>query len=383
MNRYVDDWLAVVVSLLIALGLVMVFSASAVLVADEGGTGFSMLVRQGIAVGVGLVVCVATAATPTRLLRRYRHGIYAACVAGLLCTYVPGIGVSINGAARWIGFGSVHLQPSEFAKVGVLIALADYLARWRSRLNDWRVVARAMLVPAPAMLLVLFEPDFGTAFIIGVLVALMLVIAGIRGRYILVMGASAVVVGVPVMLLEEYRVERFKSFLDPWAVQDGAGYHVIQSWVAMHSGGLWGEGFGNSLAKLHYLPEPWTDFIGAIIAEELGLVRFLLVLVLYVLLIWRGLVIARRARDAFGTYLAATLAVMVGLEAFLHLGVVTGLVPPKGLVLPFISYGATAMMSHLWAVGILLGIAAEAEPDSAHAWKREEPPMPARMAAEP
>ena len=167
--------------------------------------------------------------------------------------------------------------------------------------------------------------------------------------------------------------------MDPWSVSDNEGHQVIQSWVAMHSGGFWGQGLGNSVAKLHWLPEPWTDFIGAVVAEELGLAAIIGLIGLYSIFLWRGLHIARNARDAFSMLLASTLTLMVGFEAFFNLGVVMGVLPPKGLVLPFISYGATAMMSHLWVIGILLSISAESHnaPVSSGWPKAHEP---ARMA---
>ena len=172
-------------------------------------------------------------------------------------------------------------------------------------------------------------------------------------------------------------MKRLVSFMNPWETMDSEGYHIIQSWIAMHSGGVWGQGLGNSVAKLHFLPEPWTDFIGSVIAEELGLVRLVGVITLYALFVWRGLHIARRARDSFGMYLAGTITVMVGAEAFFNLAVIMGLVPPKGLVLPFISYGASAMMSHLWAVGILLSITAEADDARAiEGWPKRKDPKP-------
>ena len=180
-------------------------------------------------------------------------------------------------------------------------------------------------------------------------------------------------------ILEPYRIKRLTSFVDPWSVSDNEGHQVIQSWVAMHSGGFWGQGLGNSVAKLHWLPEPWTDFIGAVVAEELGLAAIIGLIGLYGVFLWRGLHIARNARDAFSMLLASTLTLMVGFEAFFNLGVVMGVLPPKGLVLPFISYGATAMMSHLWIIGILLSISAESHraPISSGWPKAHEP---ARMA---
>ena len=370
MNRSIDFWLIAVTAMLTVLGLVMVYSASAV-VAGEWGDEMRFLTRQLFSVAAGLVLCGVTAFTPTRVLRRYRYFLYTACVVGLVLTYVPGIQHSANGAERWIGFGAVNLQPSEFAKITVLITLAHFLDRYRGKMADWRVVLAAAMVPVPAMALVIGQPDFGTTAIIGGLCAIMLFVAGLRPHYILGLGGLGSLGAVGLVMSAEYRMDRITSFTDPWASEKAEGYHTIQSWVAMHSGGLWGQGLGNSMAKLHFLPEPWTDYIAAVIAEELGLVRLVLLIVLFGLFVWRGLVIARRAKDAFGMFLASTLTAMIGFEAFFNLAVVMGMVPPKGLVLPFISYGASAMLANLWAVGVLLSIAAEGnEADVADGWPK-------------
>jgi cell division protein FtsW len=361
MNRRIDPWLLAIVAALVALGLVMVYSASAMVVVDWIGDEAQYVKRQLIGIAVGGTLCIGSAVTPMRSFRRYRWLFYFACVTGLILCFVPGIGKSVNGASRWLGFGSANVQPSEFAKIAMLIVLADYLHRWRGHIEDPHVILKSLRIPLPLMLLILWEPDFGTTAIMGGLTAMMLFIAGMRLRHIAITGIATLAIGIPTLLAETYRVRRLISFRDPWADAQGAGFHTIQSWLAMHSGGLWGQGLGNSIAKLHFLPEPWTDYIAAVIAEELGFVRLVMVIGLYGLFVWRGLHIAHRARDAFSTYLAATITGIVGFEAFFNLGVVMGMLPPKGLVLPFLSYGATAMMSHLWAVGILLSIAAEAD----------------------
>lgn len=358
-NRSIDPWLIMTSALLVVFGLVMVYSASAMKAFERSGDETYYLTRQLIALAVGLVCCVTTAVTPMRIVRRYRVMLYAAVIGGLLLCFVPGIRYGANGAYRWIGFGPIHWQPSEFAKIIVLIMLADYLDRSRQHIGDARVVLKAMLVPLPALLLILPQPDFGTTAIIAGLCAIMVFMAGLQIKHTIVAAVAGIFVGIPVMIFEPYRVKRLTSFLDPWQSMEAEGYHVIQSWVAMHSGGFWGQGLGNSVAKLDFLPEPWTDFIGAVIAEELGLVAVLSLIGLYAIFLWRGLYIARHARDSFSMLLAATLTLMVGFEAFFNLGVVMGILPPKGLVLPFISYGATAMMSHMWVIGILLSISAE------------------------
>ncbi len=363
MNRRIDPWLIATSAVLIGIGLVMVYSASAVVATEWTGDPAYFLKRQLMALTAGVVLCAVTAFTPTRTLRRYRGVVYFACVIGLALCFVPGIQYKANGAARWLGFGSVHVQPSEFAKLAVLVSLAHFLDRWRGQLDDWRVLLRAGLIPGFIMVLVLPQPDFGTTAIIGGISAMMLFVAGMRRSHMAGLMGLGLVVGVPLMLAEQYRIKRLTSFTDPWANYEAEGYHIVQSWVAMHSGGLWGQGLGNSMAKLHFLPEPWTDFIAAVIGEELGWIALVALIGVYGMLVWRSLHIARHARDAFGTFLAATLGGMIGLEAFFNLAVVMGIVPPKGLVLPFVSYGSTAMMSHLWAIGLLLSIAAEADPE--------------------
>ena len=383
MNRRIDHWLILIVAALIALGLVMVYSASAVVAADWMGDEAAYLKRQLIALAVGGVMCVASAVTPMRSFRKYGAVFYIACFCALALCFAPGIGREVNGANRWLGFGPANFQPSEFAKIAMMLVMARYLHEWRAYIEDPRVVLRAILIPLPLMALIFPEPDFGTTAIIGGLAALMLFVAGMQHKHIVVAGGLGLVVGVPLMLMKDYRVDRLTSFLDPWGDMQGNGYHTIQSWLAMHSGGLWGQGLGNSIAKLHFLPEPWTDYIAAVIAEELGFMRLVIVIGLYGLLVWRGLDIASRARDAFSAYVATAITGMIGFEAFFNLGVVMGLLPPKGLVLPFISYGSTAMMSHLWAVGLLLSIAAEAEDvrrpatdESGGGWLK--PPSPPR-----
>ena len=369
MNRSIDPWLISFTMLLIVAGLVMVYSASAVVALDASGDEARYFVRQLIAVGVGMLLAAGTAVTPTRIMRKYRWAFYMAVMMALVGTYIPGLSYKANGAARWIGFGAANLQPSEFAKISVLVMLAHFLDRYRRHIGDWRVVVGSILVPAVPCMLVLGQPDFGTTAIIGGLCAIMLFVAGLRVTHILLGGGAAAVAGTLLVMSAQYRMNRITSFTDPWPNEAAEGYHIIQSWVAMHSGGLWGQGLGNSLAKLHFLPEPWTDFIGAVIAEELGLVGIVMLLLAFTGFVWRGLTIARRARDAFGMLMAATLTAMIGFEAFFNLAVVMGLVPPKGLVLPFISYGASAMMANLWAVGMLLSIAAESnDVDVAEGW---------------
>lgn len=384
MNRSTDPWLIAVVVLLLTFGLVMVYSASAVVATEWTGDQMYFFTRQVVAGLFGLALCVGTALTPMKVIRRYGLPLYGGLLALLVLCLVPGIQYKANGAARWIGFGPIHFQPSEFAKIAVLIVLADYLERHRAHLSDVRVLLRAALIPLPAMMLILPEPDFGTTAILAGLCTAMLFVAGMQLSHMAVVAGLGAVVGVPVMLMETYRMQRLTSFMDPWANYDDEGYHVIQGWIALHSGGFWGQGLGKSIAKLHFLPEPWTDFISAVVGEELGLIGLIVLVVLYSAFVWRGLSIARRARDPFSMYLAACLTAGIGLQAFFNLAVVLGLVPPKGLVLPFMSYGSTALQAHLWCVGILLSVASESvEKPLEQGWAGPPPKASAAAPAQP
>ena len=354
-----DRFLIIVVAALLVLGLVMVQSASGPVAAERAGDAFYYVKRQGVGVAVGLVGGAVLAWMPHAWLRRYAWAAYGLSIASLIAVFVPGISHTANGASRWIGLGSFHLQPSEFAKIALALALAHFLDRHSGRLHDLRgVLAPALLIPAPILALVILEPDFGTTVILGGLTVLLLYVAGLSTRYLATVFALGLAAGIPAMLFASYRVARLTSFLDPWADAGGSGYQVIQSMIAFSTGGWIGRGLGEGQAKHLFLPEPWTDFIASVMAEELGLLGFAALLSLYGLLIWRGLVIARRADDLFGNLLASSLTLLLGLQAFFNLGVATGIVPPKGLVLPFLSYGPSALMAHLFTIGLLLNISA-------------------------
>lgn len=359
MTRRFDRKLIAVVLALLVLGLVMVQSASGPVASDRMHDSWFYVKRQIFAMIPGMVGCVALAMVPYEALRKYVWAAYGAVILALLLVFVPGISHGANGATRWIGFGSIHLQPSEFAKIVVVLCMAHFLDQHSGRLNDSkRVLLPALLIPVPLLALVLAEPDFGTTVIIGGMAFLTLYVAGLSTRWIYGIAVSGGLAIIPALTFAAYRMERVKSFLDPWADAAGSGYQVIQSLIAFHSGGLLGRGLGESQAKHLFLPEPWTDFVAAVLAEELGLVGIFALLCLYVILVWRGLSIARNAPDLFGTLTASSLTAALGLQAFFNLGVVTGIVPPKGLVLPFMSYGASAIIAHLYCVGILLNISA-------------------------
>lgn len=360
MKRRYDLPLLFLTLTLVAFGLAMVYSASAFIAADQYKNALHHVTRQGVAAGLGLLFLVVLARLPYKRLRAWSSTLWVLTTASLLLVWVPGVGHAANGSARWFGVGGIHFQPAEFLKVVLLVCLATWLHKNRADIHDKKVLLGAAAGLGIPLVLVALQPDFGSTAIITVLAGLMFFFAGLRWAWI-VAGGGAMVLGLGVLMVAEpYRIKRLMSFVDPFADCSGDGYQVCQSLLAMHHGGLLGQGPGDSSAKLFYLPEPYNDFIAAVLGEEFGLVGIVILLSLYGAFAWRGFSIARRAADPFGALLASTFTTMIVAQACLNLGVVTSLVPPKGLVLPFISYGASAMMVNLAAVGVLLSVSAEA-----------------------
>lgn len=359
MNRRIDHWLILIVLILSVGGMLMVFSASAVGNPSSVGAEFKYLQRQMIAFGVGSVLCIIAALTPIAKIRAWHKILYILCIVALILCFFPIVGHPSHGSYRWIGFGSVNVQPSAFAKIAVLISLAHYLHDWRGQLHQIPVLLKSLAIPGIMVSFIIIEPDFGTTLIISTLCFLMLVIAGMKNSHIVKLLSVLSFLGTIIFFAAGYRRRRFFNFLNPWKDSTGEGYQIIQSWIALHEGGFWGEGLGNSVSKRQFLPEPWTDFIAAVIGEELGFIGILAIILLFAGFLWRGFYIASKAKDAFSMYLATALTLMIVGEAGFNLGVVMGVVPPKGLVLPFISYGASAMMANMLAVGLLLSISSE------------------------
>lgn len=367
-TRRYDVQLGLATLLLLAYGLVMVWSASAFVAQEETNNANHFVIRQLVALSLGAVGLFVARATPYRHLQKYVPFLYALSIGMLLAVGVPGLSHSANGAQRWIGFGGFHFQPAELAKASLLVCFAAYLHKHRANLHD----IRGVLLPAvgwaiPPLALIIVQPDFGSTVIILGLGTVMLVLAGLRLSWVIGAGVALAALVAPVMWFEAYRRERVMSFLDPFSNCSGSAYQVCESLLAMHHGGVWGQGLGDGVAKLLYLPEPYNDFIAAVIGEELGLWGFALLTGLYAWVAWRGFEIARRSQDMFGVLLASTFTLMIVGQACLNLGVVLSLLPPKGLVLPFISYGASAMIINLTAVGVLLSISADMAPEEAGA----------------
>jgi cell division protein FtsW len=275
----------------------------------------------------------------------------------LLLLFIPYIGLKRGGATRWLNLGLFSFQVSEMVKIAMVLFLAHLLARKAHLLKKF---SRGVLVPASItsvlISLILLEPDFGTAVIIASILILMLCVAGSRMTHLILLAAAFIPVGVWLIFHKGYRLARLTAFLDPWKDAGNSGFQVIQSLISFGSGGTFGVGIGDGMQKLFYLPEPHTDFILSIIAEESGFIGVSLVIILFTVFVYRGFVIALKAPDLFGTLLAAGLTMVIAMESFINIAGVMGLIPLKGLALPFLSYGGSSFIMSMIAVGVLLNI---------------------------
>jgi cell division protein FtsW len=345
--------------LLLGVGLVVIFSASSLLAEHKFGDSYFYLKRQGTFCLLGLCFMILAKNLPAGLYSRLAYPLLGASLVLLLLLLVPGLGVKVGGACRWVRVAGVSFQPSELAK----LALAFYMAYSISKKGPTMGSFSKGLFPHLAvggvfMVLILLQPDLGTAIIIGIWLLVLLFVGGVKLLHLL----SLLLLSLPLLIYlvskADYRMKRWWAFLNPWDDPQGLGFQIIHSFLAFGSGGILGVGLGNSKQKLFYLPEPHTDFILSIVGEELGMVGFVVVVVLFGLLIMRGIKIALNAPDLYSSYLALSISVFLGLQVIINMGVVLGLLPTKGLTLPFISYGGSSLVISLVGIGILLNISA-------------------------
>jgi len=353
----VDKWMLLALAALLAIGMTMVLSTSYLYSQERYGDGTYFFRKQLIAMGAGMIALIACSIVPSTLYRRFAYPLLAVSFGVLALVLIPGIGVSRGGARRWLMLPGFVFQPSEFAKLALVFYLARSMAKKEQLIRTFSIgVLPHLIVGGAFALMLLLEPDFGTVLILTMLLYFMLFIGGARVHHLLATALMALPLLIYVMTKAEYRLRRLMSFLDPWSDASGSGFHVIQSLIAFGSGQIWGRGLGESRQKLFYLPEAHTDFVYSVIGEELGLLGALVVLALFGVIIVRGLQLTARIEEPFDQYLAFGLTVLLGLQALIHMGVVMGLMPTKGLVLPFISYGGSAMVINLMEAGILLGL---------------------------
>jgi cell division protein FtsW len=358
-TRY-DSLMLVSVIALIALGTVMVFSATIPSDSKTLVTNYSHLVKHLVHISIGTVLLLIAASIKMEVMQRASRALLVFGLFMLAVLLLPGVGVEVNGSLRWINLGGVRFQPSEFMKIAALIYFADYLARKKDDLHLFKVgILNVGLVVGAIGLLLLLEPDFGTMVVITATVAFMMFLAGVRFWQFLVSITLAIGLMALILWMEPYRVARLLSYRDPWADPFGSGFQLVQALIAIGRGEWFGSGLGGSIQKLFYLPHAGNDFLIAIVGEELGAVGIFSVLALFALFLFRVFAIARRALklgNRFSGFLAQGIGILVTLQAMVHIGVNTGLLPTKGLTLPLMSYGGSSMISSMAAVGLLLAI---------------------------
>ena len=357
-GRSCDKTVVVIMLMLLAMGLVTLFSAT-YYPRTTAGDPLSAVKKQLIGIALGAGACVVLSRVPYRFFRKPRVMLILLAVAAVLLVLViiPGIGVSINGSRRWLNLMGLSMQPSEFAKYAMVIFMAGALDRRAESLHSlFGGVAPLLVVPGAMFLLILEQPNLSTGGSILICALVMLFCAGLKKRHMALLGVSGFAVGAFYAWSAPYRRERLLSFRDPFAKMSDEGYQLSQSLIALGSGGLFGMGLGQGRQKFAYLPYPESDFIFAIVGEDFGLIGCMAVIAMFAAFVFAGLRIAVSCRDRYGCLLAAGITSMIGMQAFINMGVVTGILPTTGLPLPFFSAGGTSVTMIMAAVGILLNI---------------------------
>lgn len=347
---------------LLAVGLMMVYSASEVWASYRfGGDSFYFLKRQLLFAAIGTVLLFFVMKIDYHIWRSWAKTGTAVCFLLLIIVLIPGVGLERGGASSWLGVGAFSIQPSEFMKVALIVYLSRHLSEHQSKLRDFRRGLFPTLIPVfLAFGLIMLQPDLGTGTVLVLTCITMIFAAGARIKHFVIMGAVGLAGAAALILSASYRIKRLTSFVNPWKDPLGSGFQIIQSLLAIGPGGLLGFGLGQSRQKYQYLPEPQTDFIFSIIAEELGFIGAAIVLLLFCMLLWRGLLIAMKASDLFGTLLAVGITGMIAIQVMINIAVVTGLIPVTGITLPFLSYGGSSLTLMLVSIGILLNISKSA-----------------------
>lgn len=362
----VDRWMFTVTTLLVFIGLVMIFSASAVMAKERFGSAYEFLIKQLIWAVAGLAVMVIAMKID---YKRLQHPALVLTLLGFTTLFLISVFFldRAHGTHRWFHLGPVSFQPSELAKPALILFLAWFLKEKTlenktTSIDDLRNTLIPAIVPTFVFLcLIVFQPDLGTAIACAGITACILFVAGLRLRYFGYAFAASLLPLYFLIFHVSYRRDRILAFLNPYADPLGRGFNILQSLIAVATGGITGQGLMEGKQKLFYLPEPHTDFIFAVTAEELGLVGALAVIILFAIFLWRGTRAALRTQDNFGRYLAVGITSMIVLQAFINISVVLGLMPTKGIPLPFVSYGGSSLFVTLACVGVLLNITKQAE----------------------
>jgi cell division protein FtsW len=354
-----DIKLLFAVLFLVGIGIVMVYSASSALALKKYGSDYYFLKKQAFFSMLGIVALVAFSHIPFKLYRLLTYPILLVCVAMLIVMQFSSLGMAAGGSTRWLRLGPLTFQPVETARLALIVFMAYSLNKKQDMLKNFSIgFLPHIIVLSVFAVLLMMQPDFGSVLIFGALTFLMMFVGGVPLRFLLPSVLLMAPLSYFLMLMAPYRFKRWVSFLNPWQYPEGEGYQIIHSLMAFGTGGLWGTGIGKSYQKLFYLPEPHTDFIFAVIGEELGFLGVLFIIGLYGLILWRGTRIAYQCPDHFGMLLAAGITFALALQVCINMGVTLGILPTKGLTLPFLSYGGTSLLLNMACVGILMNIGA-------------------------
>ena len=365
-NNSFDFILFITVLLLLALGVTMVLSASSPSALATTGSSYTYVLKQLISAAIGIVAMLTLSKIDYKKYASFYKIAYLVSLLALLLVLVPGLGRTVNGARRWINLPVVSsFQPSELTKIGLIVFYAVFLTKHKDELkNIWKGFLKPFLVLAPVILVLLgVQSHFSASVIIILVISVMMIVAGSKISHFVTfgtIGATGLIGGMYILAkffnIGGFRLTRITAFMNPWADAQDSGWQIIQSLYAIGSGGLFGVGLGNSKQKYLYISEPHNDFIFAVLAEELGFIGCAIVILLFAIFIWRGIIIAMKAPDMFGSLIATGITALIGLQAIINIAVVTSSMPVTGMALPFFSYGGTSLIILLCAVGVLLNI---------------------------
>lgn len=343
--------------LFVLIGLVMVYSASHVWAIYKYDDAYFFVKRQALFSVVGLVFMLLFTYIPYDFWRRNVWMILTTCIVLLILVLIPGIGIVRGGAQSWIGIGAFSIQPSEFMKLGMILYVAHYITKNLESAHQFKsTILPLLLFIFTVFGIIMLQPDLGTGVVLVATCVCMIFVAGVPVRYFIYFGLLGIIGFVLLIISAPYRISRITSFLNPWQDPLGDGFQIIQSLYALGPGKLMGMGYGNSLQKYFYLPEPQTDFIFSIIGEEFGFIGALIIISMFFLLFWRGIRIALFVIDPFARFLAIGIIAMISIQVMINISVVIGLIPVTGITLPFLSYGGSSLTITLAAVGVLLNI---------------------------
>ena len=356
-RKYIDIILFISVIFLAGFGLLMIYSSSSIWAEYKFNDSFKFLKAQGLFYLVGIMAMLFISKIDYNFYKKKANLIIGLCFLLLVLVLIPGIGTVRNGSRSWFGLGGFGIQPSEFAKIGLIIFVSKYLANNNKEIKN----IKKGVLPIIGIILLFFglimlEPDFGTGMVIVLTLVCILFVSGVKMSFFIKIGCAGLLGIVALIIVAPYRMARIVSFLNPWSDPLGSGFQIIQSLYAIGPGGLLGMGFGNSIQKHFYLPEPQTDFIFSIISEEFGFLGVLIVCTFFFIIFYRAIKIAMSTSDLFAKYLVFGLAFGILIQAILNLCVVVGLIPVTGVTLPFLSYGGSSLLVSMASIGIILNV---------------------------